>query len=198
MTSRNLINLLILKESYMKKLITSKDIMELLEAIRPKVFLPYMGNEASNAVDSSAVQKLRLASYLKKGHDLPTKDVKINNFKSDPLCGTCSWYENYNEKESYIQLNFLDMDFWMFGYTYQPYINYPGVYLTIKGNSKSGFGSGVRYDPGDVKSYVYAPGMRNRATPVYAAFSTLLNKAHIHGLEGIEFPENWDEVPYTV
>lgn len=182
------------------KIITSKHILELLESNVVDKSLGQVGmqTKASIKVDSDELQDTRIAAHLKRGDKLPVKDVPITDFKYDPLGGTCSWYEFYNDENSMMYLNYIDVDFWMYGYSYQSYTSHPGIYLTIKSGVSPSYGSGVRYDPNNAVTYLYAPSSRSRIAPTFQAFSTLCNQARLHGLEGVEFPDNWDKIPYVV
>lgn len=183
----------------MKKVIKSSDIVDLIEG----VVIPVLSDESDDIghdVGSTEVQSIRTARYVKKGGKLPPEGTVITDFRSDPLSGTASWYEVIDNVEYNYSMTFSEIDFFMFGYQYQPYTSYPGIYLTIKEGvrSKTSKSLGTRYDPGKTKTYVHAPSYRCDATKMYQEFSSLVNKARSDGINGLNFPGEWDEIPYVV
>lgn len=177
----------------MNKIITSDTLIHLLEEILHSNLttstVPTVSKEAKIA---------RLAHFKDSGDILPSKDSDIIDFKLDPLLGNCSWYQLYNDIESFFTLTFSDVDFWMFGYQYQPYITYPGIYLSINQGASRSYGSGVKFDSSNVKTYIHTLSSRSRVAGGYQSFTELANKAQVKGILGINFPEDWDEIPYTV
>lgn len=177
----------------MDKKITSDILISLLEENLPSI-------TAASTIPtvSKEVKVAKLAQFKNSGDVLPSKNSDIIDFKLDPLLGTCTWYQLYNDKETFFTLTFYDIDFWMFGYSYQPYVNYPGVYLSINQGVSRTYGSGNKFDPVNVKTYISTISSRSRVTGVYQSFSELANKAQTKGILGINFPEDWDEIPYTI
>lgn len=170
--------------------ITSNTLISLLEEILPtNQTIPTVSKEARAA---------RLSHFKSSGDILPSSNSEIIDFKLDPLLGKCTWYQLYNEKETFFSLSFYDIDFWMFGYQYQSYVTYPGVYLAINQNASRTYGSGVRFDSSNVKTYIHIASSRSRVIGVYQSFTDLANKAQKQGILGLSFPEDWDEIPYTV
>jgi hypothetical protein len=176
-------------------MITSKQILELLEGTTLHFGV---GSKTSKDVDAKDIQAIRTARYVKKGGDTSLEDNVISNFKFDPLSGVSTWNEIIDGQESFITLSFTEIDAVMLNFVYQPYIPYPGILLNIKKGTSSKMGKGVRYDPTNSTSYIYAPSYRSDVTKIYQEFSALSNRARVDGLNGIEFPENWDGIPYVV
>lgn len=177
-----------------KSLITSKFIIDKCEESQ---FITTRGSDLSQTVDSDPIQDLRLKSYQNKKLGLPDSTITIN-FNYDPLSGTCSWSEVIEGEEVGVLLTLSEIDFWQYSFQYYNYTTFPGIQLTIKRGSGTNIGRRLIYDPGKVKNYIYAPSYRSKAEQLYQEFSTLVNRARVRGLEGIQFPKNWDPIPYTV
>jgi len=193
----------------MKNLITSNEIIDkcsesttaLAKFIKTSSHVRASGSKLSDQVDSDELQDIRVADYKFKRKDKPNVFLSagIYNFKFDPMAGDCSWIEIEGGEEVSYFLSMVDIDFWMYGFYYQSYATYPSVQLTIKRGMNSKPGSMKnRYDPLNVKTYVYAPTFRANQSTMYQGYSTLVNKAKIDGIKGIEFPNNWDEIPYVI
>lgn len=187
----------------MSKFIKSSDIIKLVEEL-PISQLSFGSTETSDQVDDLEVQSIRTTRFTKKGKILP-KESEVFNFKFDPISGTTTWSQIIDGQEVGITITFTEIDALALGYVYQPYLSYPGITLTIKrginstvGTIDTNSGKFTKYDSGSVITYVYAPSYRSELTKMYQEFSTLSNKARVEGLNGINFPENWDEIPYTV
>ena len=177
----------------MSKKITSDILIHLLEEN-----LPSLTVASSIPVVSKEARVARLSHFKNSGDILPSSNSDIIDFTLDPLLGKCTWYQMYNDKEAFFTLSFFDVDFWMFGYPYQPYISYPGVYLAINQGASRSYGSGTRFDPSNVKTFIHTISSRSRTPGVYQIFTELANKAHEKGVLGLNFPQEWDEIPYTV
>ena len=193
----------------MKKLITSSEIIDkydesvtaIAKVTKTSSRVSAPGSKLSDQVDSNELQDIRVADYKFKRKDKPSVSLSagIYDFKFDPMAGNCSWVETESGEEVSYFLSMVDIDFWMYGFYYQSYATYPSVQLTIKRGMNSKTGSMKnRYDPLNVKTYVYAPTFRANQATMYQGYSTLVNKAKIDGIKGIEFPNNWDEIPYVI
>lgn len=170
--------------------ITSDNLISLLEEILPN-------NQVVSSVSKEA-RAARLTQFKRSGDILPEKNSEILDFKLDPLLGKCTWYQMYNDKETFFNLSFYDIDFWMFGFQYQSYICYPGIYLTINQGVSRNYGSGIRFDSSNIKTFIHTVSSRSRNTGVYQVFTELSNKAQTGGILSLNFPQEWDEIPYTV
>lgn len=178
-------------------MISSKKIIDLITEETTSMFLG-LSTDASKKVSSAEVQKSRTKEFTQDGSVVPKGKSEVVSFFYSPLDGKCTWYEKTDGKDTSITLKFIDVDFWMFNTGNSTHVNYPGIYLTIRHNININYGSGSKYNPNDVTTYVYAPSFRSRITPTSQDFSTLCNRARGKGLVGIEFPKNWDVIPYII
>lgn len=175
-----------------RDLISSKFIIN--QCNEAQVIVP-QASEFSDTVDDIETQKLRLDAF---DDDTPPSD-KIFNYKSDPYAGNCSWTQEFEGEEVAVYLSLSEIDFYQYSFQMDQYTTtYPGIMITINRGARSKYGLGSVYDPGKVVSYVYAPSFRADASQLYQEYSILVANARVRGLEGVQFPQNWDEIPYTI
>jgi hypothetical protein len=132
-------------------------------------------------------------------------NLSIRNFSFDPYGLRCNWVQDFGGRECAVEL---------FGLEYQPaqsvevnlrnYQPGPGLHLLLSyGTSAIGNpGSfkqrgGSKVDAINSKRYVHRETYRGLDTVIYRNLSKMASAAKIKGLMGINFPDDWDEIPYA-
>jgi hypothetical protein len=131
-------------------------------------------------------------------------DVSIKNFVFDPYGTRCTWVQSYEDKECSVEL--FSMEYQAANAVQDSIRNYhpgQGIHLILTfGRSSIGVPGSFKQQGGSKilsvssKKYVHRETYRGLDTMFYKVLSDLVSAARVKGLEGIKFPEDWDEVPY--
>jgi hypothetical protein len=131
-------------------------------------------------------------------------NMSVKNFTFDPYGTRCTWVQDFNGRECSVEL---------FSMEYQPpqavensiriYQPGQGIHLRLTfGRSSIGTPGSFKQQGGskvlsvNSKRFVHKGTYRGLDTVFYKVLSDLVSAARLQGLEGINFPQDWDEIPY--